>query len=1418
MTSHLRGWVIYILLLFLRFLFVFDLQSGYLHPDEYFQGIEVAAGDIYNLDVLRTWEFQLDDKGPLRSVAGMSPFVHIPIQAAKWIHGGIDYKTEETDFNGSDMLNRILFPSRLVTVLGSYLVDLFILRCCIRVDHHQVSAKQTKIQKILHAVQYHSVPTALLLYASCAFGGSLWSTRTIVNVWESIYVSLFGLLFLEVLDRLEQSSDPTVNKQSLILFMCIQSAVVVWGTFLRPTYILFILPLGIIELAFILVKFKYISMILCLPSVLLVFFNTFICVIIDTLYFHNVSLLQAFQVDFSRFKLIYTPYRFLTYNSNSYHVSSHGLHSRFTHFLINWPLIFGPIFTFRLFTQPLQRRSISSCIAWISVVFPTFVLSTIPHQEARFLIPCLPCACFVVGQSVDAKVRHTKRKDVSCTCISILVLWIFHQFILILFYGYLHQAGLFSYMRTIPSNVTGCVTHVFFRTYMPPRFLLNIPLEKSSHYPSQSCKSLIDLGGSNVTILNNTINHLKTYQNFSGILKLAYPGSIQPLENLLLSSWGNVVMCEQFFPHLSMENPPSIRHPFVYENWKSQLSLHESNTFGMTIDKHTIFETSNPLTESVKHLPGITYESRVLGHFQNPELFHSPVSLPKLTPSPDVKNRSHLSSINNKPLVLNISNPRFPPINSSKSTTTNDFSGLWPTSISLSNRIINKNNDGSLILQNDSFIPKALSDQQDFRIPTSIINGQIVVQNPSSICLAANNISVTISPALPNLITSSAFCCPTRFIPESVKTTVSNRTFCFVSSRNVAKLPSVCVHSTLINQEIHSSVAAPDVSYCGAIPYPRSQPPRKSGDVSQVPVSTLSSFVNEINYLEESCLDIANLKNAPDKSIQQHELSPPKNLFHCDYCTFTSSNSDRLFRHINSRHLSSLEHDKVKPSCLQVHPTSLSDISNQIIITSDYSSSSSSSFSITNSTSSLPVTDSTSSSVFETTVSNTPSTFTTHDNNNYRSCNLLPSESFPNIPVTVCINKSTCKNSSHNTLSKSSSRRKQSFPFKMPGGSDLIQLPVVYPNNRFCDLPLQGVELSVNNKGSTLLNESSCSSYASGSTLDDTSDEKDSVFLGFTHMGSSRKRLHSPEGSETSLFHSSSQQKNRHRKNRITSNRHNVTSLVDHGKSINFSSYMTISKQETKRYFTSKESTLLPVNSSFPLRDISVTLERLNDIPEYGHTDSDSSIINISSTSSEYSYQDTQRLTPDKIENPELEKQRMKDGFSLSYDNFKSSEQGTLSHKHNELNEDSEQIKKHPYLNELPVAVDSNQIEMLKMSNNRRRPSGAKKYSKQLEIPDEFLTLQSRSEMEADELQVDILTGEIFVKNIPLRTLVTGLKRPRFYQLELDYKVRLFRSRGHHFVASYFQIIYRLRCFYSFPLLIVNIFHTILRLVNNHLV
>lgn len=76
----LLGWLIYFGLVGLRLCLVMRLQPGYLHPDEFFQSVEVGAGDVYApLDVVRTWEFQPTGPGPIRSIAGIAPFVHLPI-------------------------------------------------------------------------------------------------------------------------------------------------------------------------------------------------------------------------------------------------------------------------------------------------------------------------------------------------------------------------------------------------------------------------------------------------------------------------------------------------------------------------------------------------------------------------------------------------------------------------------------------------------------------------------------------------------------------------------------------------------------------------------------------------------------------------------------------------------------------------------------------------------------------------------------------------------------------------------------------------------------------------------------------------------------------------------------------------------------------------------------------------------------------------------------------------------------------------------------------------------------------------------------------------------------------------------------------------------------------------------------------
>ncbi|KAF8561114.1 hypothetical protein P879_06189 [Paragonimus westermani] len=78
-SPRVAGWTLYFVLLFLRLGLVIHVQPGYIHPDEFFQSLEVAAGDVYGLDVYRPWEFVSDEGGPLRSFAGIYPLVHFPI-------------------------------------------------------------------------------------------------------------------------------------------------------------------------------------------------------------------------------------------------------------------------------------------------------------------------------------------------------------------------------------------------------------------------------------------------------------------------------------------------------------------------------------------------------------------------------------------------------------------------------------------------------------------------------------------------------------------------------------------------------------------------------------------------------------------------------------------------------------------------------------------------------------------------------------------------------------------------------------------------------------------------------------------------------------------------------------------------------------------------------------------------------------------------------------------------------------------------------------------------------------------------------------------------------------------------------------------------------------------------------------------
>ena len=77
-----KVWDIYWIFVLLRIVFTFiPSNSGYLHPDEYFQSVEVVVGDALELETHRTWEFNVT--APLRSLSLPFALYGAPLTAMK---------------------------------------------------------------------------------------------------------------------------------------------------------------------------------------------------------------------------------------------------------------------------------------------------------------------------------------------------------------------------------------------------------------------------------------------------------------------------------------------------------------------------------------------------------------------------------------------------------------------------------------------------------------------------------------------------------------------------------------------------------------------------------------------------------------------------------------------------------------------------------------------------------------------------------------------------------------------------------------------------------------------------------------------------------------------------------------------------------------------------------------------------------------------------------------------------------------------------------------------------------------------------------------------------------------------------------------------------------------------------------------
>ncbi|XP_062065652.1 GPI mannosyltransferase 4 [Lepus europaeus] len=528
----------------LRVLWCLLPQTGYVHPDEFFQSPEVMAEDILGLQATRPWEFY--PSSSCRTVV----FPLLTSGSTFWLLR----LWEELGLRPGRVSGYALLvgPRLLLTAL-SFALD---------------------------GAVYHLAPlwgadrwNALVLLSG-SYVILVFYTRTFSNAIEGL---LFTCLLMLVSPQAARSHTPKMPAPGPRWHSWLLGSIVAAGFFNRPTFLAFALvPLflwgsrGAMNPGF---KSLIWEALLLLPGMAL---TAVVFVASDSWYFSSLS---------GSSTLVLTPVNFLHYNLDPHNLAKHGTHARLTHLAVNGFLLFGVLHAQALWSawQQLQvclqafaqvglrRRlgahgSLSSPRSSLLLLYftPLALLSAFSHQEARFLIPLLVpvvLLCSPRTQPVPWK--------------GALVLF---NVLGALFFGCLHQGGLVPSLRyleqvvhtpVLPSMPTH-YTLLFTHTYMPPQHLLHLPSLGSP-------VKVVDMGGTEDWVLCQALNNLTRQPACQGAggpwlcrLFVVTPGTTRravekcsfPLKNETL-----------IFPHLTLEDPPALSS-LLSGAWRDHLSLH----------------------------------------------------------------------------------------------------------------------------------------------------------------------------------------------------------------------------------------------------------------------------------------------------------------------------------------------------------------------------------------------------------------------------------------------------------------------------------------------------------------------------------------------------------------------------------------------------------------------------------------------------------------------------------------------------------------------------------------------------------------------------------------------------------------------------------------------------------------------------
>ncbi|XP_012874828.1 PREDICTED: GPI mannosyltransferase 4 [Dipodomys ordii] len=528
----------------LRVLWCLLPQTGYVHPDEFFQSPEVMAEDILGVQATRPWEFY--PSSSCRTVV----FPLLTSGSAFWL---LRLWEKLGPWPGPVSSYVLLVGPRLLLTAFSFALD----------------GAVYQLAPLWGADRWNALALLSGSYVTLVF-----YTRTFSNAIEGL---LFTWLLVLVSPHVAWNPMPNKPSPGPQWHSWLLGAIVAAGFFNRPTFLAFALvPLFLwgsrrtMNPGFKALTWEALAL---LPGVAL---TAVVFVVSDSWYFSSLSRSSS---------LVLTPINFLHYNLDPQNLAKHGTHARLTHVAVNGFLLFGVLHAealqaawqelqvgLRVFAQMgLQRTPGARDLLWrprsyllLLYFIPLALLSAFSHQEARFLIPLIVPLVLLCSP----RIRPVPWKG---TLVLSNALGAF-------FFGCLHQGGLVPGLKYLEQvvhtpglpSVSTHYTLLFSHTYMPPQHLLHLP---GLHSPVE----VVDMGGTEDWVLCQMLKNLTRQPSCQVAggpwlcrLFVVTPGTTRHAVEKCSFPLKNET---RMFPHLTLEDPPALSS-LLSGAWRDYLSLH----------------------------------------------------------------------------------------------------------------------------------------------------------------------------------------------------------------------------------------------------------------------------------------------------------------------------------------------------------------------------------------------------------------------------------------------------------------------------------------------------------------------------------------------------------------------------------------------------------------------------------------------------------------------------------------------------------------------------------------------------------------------------------------------------------------------------------------------------------------------------